>query len=183
MQYILSRNEFQPCPGKVGEWSTWSNCDRSCDNGIRIRTRGCFDKNGNQLGIGTRHTPIIHCERAHSACYHIVHSHRIECLGKDSGWCVEDEREIQMCNLDRCNDELWFNEDSGRSGDIWSAWSDWDNCNDDDMKTRTRLCNFSSGNCAGIDSFGGPSRIVLDSYLEIYAKPFSIALTCKAILK
>ena len=77
-----------------------------------------------------------------------------------------------MCNLDRCNDELWSNADSGRSGDIWSAWSDWDNCNDDDMKTRTRLCNFSSRNCAGIDSFGGQSRIVLDSYLEIYPRPF-----------
>ena len=53
MQYILSRDEFQPCPGKIAEWSTWSNCDRSCDNGIRIRTRGCFDKNGNQLGFGS----------------------------------------------------------------------------------------------------------------------------------
>ena len=52
MQYILSRDEFQPCPGKITEWSTWSNCDRSCDNGIRIRTRGCFDVNGNQLGLG-----------------------------------------------------------------------------------------------------------------------------------
>ena len=71
-----------------------------------------------------------------------------------------------MCNLERCHDELWSNNDSGRSGDIWSAWSEWDRCNADNMKTRTRFCNFSSGNCGGIDSFGGSSRIVLDFYFK-----------------
>lgn len=86
---------------------------------------------------------------------------------KDSGWCVEDEREIQMCNLGRCNDEIWSENGSGRSGDIWSAWSDWDNCNDDNMRTRTRLCNFASGNCGGIDSFGGSSRIVFYERIKV----------------
>ena len=32
---------FQPCPGEWQEWGQWSNCDRSCFDGIRVRERAC----------------------------------------------------------------------------------------------------------------------------------------------
>ena len=34
---LFSRPELQPCPGTVGEWTSWSNCDRSCNEGVKIR--------------------------------------------------------------------------------------------------------------------------------------------------
>ena len=32
---------FQPCPGEWQEWGQWSNCDRSCFDGVRVRERAC----------------------------------------------------------------------------------------------------------------------------------------------
>ena len=32
---------FQPCPGEWQEWGHWSNCDRSCSDGVRVRERAC----------------------------------------------------------------------------------------------------------------------------------------------
>ena len=32
---------FQPCPGEWQEWGQWSNCDRSCSDGVRVRERAC----------------------------------------------------------------------------------------------------------------------------------------------
>ena len=32
---------FQPCPGEWQEWGQWSNCDRSCSDGVRVRERTC----------------------------------------------------------------------------------------------------------------------------------------------
>ena len=43
---IFARPEMQPCPGVIGEWEEWSNCDRSCGAGIKIRTRECSDERG-----------------------------------------------------------------------------------------------------------------------------------------
>ena len=28
---------FQPCPGTWESWGEWSNCDRSCNDGLRVR--------------------------------------------------------------------------------------------------------------------------------------------------
>ena len=28
---------FQPCPGTWEQWGSWTNCDRSCNDGLRIR--------------------------------------------------------------------------------------------------------------------------------------------------
>ena len=44
---------MQPCPGAIGDWTSWSNCDRSCDAGVRIRSRKCFDsQTGDELDAG-----------------------------------------------------------------------------------------------------------------------------------
>ena len=40
---VLSRREYQACTGVWGEWEEWSNCDRSCHDGIRIRERECSE--------------------------------------------------------------------------------------------------------------------------------------------
>merc|ERR1719284_28825 len=102
---LFSRPELQPCPGTVGEWTSWSNCDRSCNEGVRIRTRKCFDSDGNEL---------------------------------DAGFCEQDERELAMCNLGKCDDSIW----EGKN----SHWTEFDS---NEVKSRHRLCNFSSGKCQG----------------------------------
>ena len=108
---LFSRPELQECPGNVEEWASWSNCDRSCGEGIRIRTRGCFDQDGNELG---------------------------------AGWCVENEREIEMCNLRKCDNSIW------EAGQKWSDWGPWNTCNEANLNTRNRVCNFESGTCGGL---------------------------------
>ena len=40
---IFNRPEYQKCTGTWGEWEQWSNCDRSCKDGIRIRERPCSE--------------------------------------------------------------------------------------------------------------------------------------------
>ena len=40
---VFSRREYQKCTGTWGEWAEWSNCDRSCNDGIRIRERACSE--------------------------------------------------------------------------------------------------------------------------------------------
>lgn len=108
---LFSRPELQPCPGSVGEWTSWSNCDRSCNEGVRIRTRKCFDSDGNEL---------------------------------DAGFCEQDERELAMCNLGKCDDSIWEGKNSH-----WTEFGDLTDCDSNELKSRHRLCNFSSGNCQG----------------------------------
>ena len=38
---LFARPEYQKCTGNWGTWGEWSNCDRSCYDGIRIRERQC----------------------------------------------------------------------------------------------------------------------------------------------
>ena len=86
------------CQGTIGEWTSWSNCDRSCNEGVRIRTRKCFDADGNEL---------------------------------DAGFCEEDERELDMCNLGRCDDSIWEGKDSH-----WTSFGDLTDCDANEVKTR-----------------------------------------------
>ena len=43
---LFAKHEMQPCPGVIGEWTEWSNCDRSCGGGVKVRTRECSDERG-----------------------------------------------------------------------------------------------------------------------------------------
>ena len=40
---LFARPEYQKCTGTWGEWEQWSNCDRSCHDGIRVRERACSE--------------------------------------------------------------------------------------------------------------------------------------------
>lgn len=52
------------------------------------------------------------------------------------------KREIEMCNLESCDDSIWADNTSG-----WTDWSDLTDCDINEVKSRHRLCNFATGNC------------------------------------
>ena len=96
---LFARDEMQPCPGVIGQWSVWSNCDRSCGAGIKIRTRDCSDERG-------------------------------------PGWCQEDERELGLCNTQKC----LSTDENTDSYSIWSEWSDCSASCGEGEQVRTRVC-------------------------------------------
>ena len=81
---LFARHEMQPCPGVIGEWNQWSNCDRSCGAGVKIRRRECSDERG-------------------------------------PGWCEEDDRELALCNTQKC---LSTDVKDGK----YTQWSEWSEC-------------------------------------------------------
>ena len=52
------------------------------------------------------------------------------------------KRQIEMCNLELCDDSIWENLSSH-----WTAWSELSDCDQSELKSRKRLCNSASGNC------------------------------------
>ena len=62
----------------------------------------------------------------------------------DAGYCEQDEREQAMCNLGKCDDSIWEGKNSH-----WTEFGDLTDCDSNELKSRHRLCNFSSGECQG----------------------------------
>ena len=58
----------------------------------------------------------------------------------DAGYCEQDERELAMCNLGKCDDSIWEGKNSH-----WTEFGDLTDCDSNEVKSRHRLCNFSSG--------------------------------------
>ena len=55
------QNRACPLDGYFEEWSTWSNCDRQCDGGLKKRKRFCHEpKNGGKSCSGT-YVQVVSC--------------------------------------------------------------------------------------------------------------------------
>ena len=55
------QNRACPIDGNFEEWSTWSDCDRMCDGGLKKRKRFCHEpKNGGKSCSGT-YVQVVSC--------------------------------------------------------------------------------------------------------------------------
>ncbi|XP_065187399.1 SCO-spondin-like isoform X2 [Sycon ciliatum] len=98
----LEQCQQSPCPvdGEYTEWSTWTECTKSCGGGERMRSRACTDPEPQHGGQG--------CDR----------------LGANA--------EQQPCNVDSCPvDGVW---------EPWSAWTDCPVTCGGGIQTRNRSC-------------------------------------------
>ena len=64
-QLLLMTSIFNLVDGQWSDWSSWSNCDVTCDKGIQTRTRTCTNPapaNGGLDCIGPA-TETKHCQK------------------------------------------------------------------------------------------------------------------------
>ncbi|XP_039259105.2 A disintegrin and metalloproteinase with thrombospondin motifs gon-1-like isoform X1 [Styela clava] len=154
----------QQCP-IWGVWTSWSGCSKSCDGGLRERSRECINGFPGDIGcdetdgVGEFANQICNpqvCPRfgpwsAWSACNGTcgepgIRIHTRECVGGEVGQlgCEGPVSEDQDCEGSPCP--------------FWSPWDGWGSCTKPcgaGVRSRGRLCvhgNPGESGCQGPDS-------------------------------
>jgi len=139
--------EETECPGTWQAWTSWSQCSKTCSEGVKTRSRECV---GNVpggpgcLGASDESQP---CQDAicqgkwtewmdmgacSSTCGQGVLTQGRECFGGVIGGpgCVGAATRVQSCKLEECKEE-------------WSTWTEWSQCDKTcggGVTNRVRMC-------------------------------------------
>ena len=115
---LFSRPEYQKCTGTWSEWAEWSNCDRSCLDGIRIRERDCSEGDAGLCDGSERDVQVCNLEPCYewpekgwthwlewsacsASCGGGTRERRRTCKNSDND-CGDDDYEVGTCNTHQC---------------------------------------------------------------------------------
>ena len=125
---------FQPCPGTWESWGEWSNCDRSCNDGLRVRN--CFESlYAHGIFYKSYSSYIV------PKSFRQTFSRERECSAGTAALCDGSERDMQACNDQPCYD--WPNKD-------WADWTTWGQCSQScngGTRERRRFCKNLDNSC------------------------------------
>ncbi|KAL4223326.1 hypothetical protein ACF0H5_016797 [Mactra antiquata] len=148
------------------EWSSWSTCSQTCDNGTILRTRMCNRTEGG-LPCSGESSETLHCfikscpvnggwttwtnwSGCSVTCGAGLERRSRDCSnpppGPDGKDCVGDNDDIQICMDKLCYDGTWMS---------WSTWSTCTASCQGGISVRNRQCNTTLSslghNCVGND--------------------------------
>ncbi|XP_071802833.1 hemicentin-1-like isoform X2 [Asterias amurensis] len=161
-----------PVDGRWDSWSPWTICTRSCDSGVRTRSRVCRQpqNNGRDCVGNNIEQDICHVERcpihgnwspweAWTSCSASCDGGRQRRLRycnrpapqNNGRYCSGKSGEVRTCNQQEC-----------RKNGNWSPWSSWSACSQtcgDSRSIRERVCNNPAPTSNGQPCVGPNSQV------------------------
>ncbi|KAF0986134.1 hypothetical protein HZS_2913, partial [Henneguya salminicola] len=138
-------------PYRCGEWSELGRCNDTCDGGVSMRSRDCFDENNTKTPdheyISCSNPNCLHCSEwsKFSSCSKIcgmgVKFRERTCYMKDGR--KSQEKDEENCSFHPC--QPGFYKSLLIECDSWSDWSECSKPCDTGVTIRTRNCSLSDG--------------------------------------